>query len=53
MVNRWSPVSLKTHKADRGLKVKRKDERMILVAIKSRGNDPLSGPLIGIRGSSP
>lgn len=53
MANRWSPVSLKTHRADRGLKVKRKDERVILAVIKSRGNDPLPGPLIGIRGSGP
>ena len=53
MANRWSPVSLKTHRTDRGLKVKRNDERVILAAIKSRGNDPLPGPLIGIRGSGP
>ena len=53
MVNRWSPVSLETCKVDRGLKVKRKDKRIILAAIKSGGNDPLSGSLIGIRGSGP
>ena len=39
--------------ADTGLKVKREDKRIISVSIKSRGNDPLSGPLIGIRGSGP
>lgn len=37
-------LHLRHNKADRGLKVKRKDERMILVAIKSRGNDPFLRP---------
>lgn len=48
MVNRCSPFSLKTEKADRRLKVQRKDKKVILAAITSWGNDTLSSPLIGM-----
>lgn len=49
MVNRCSPFSLKTEKADRGLKVQRKDKKkVILVATMSGGNGTLSVLPIGM-----